>query len=189
MAWSKQESSLIRSSAHTWNRTVTNLSGTCQVYGIVHKHNPFSLWLSTIFYSINESNKYKPSHKRVKKYDITIEWEAKIYTSITLKWDYKQRKVLFSMPIYVPKVLKRIGRIFSRNPEHSPAKFTPINYDSKVQYAEPEDISSIFDGKDIKKNPGHHRHLHLLWNSNRQHNISVARRLATKQSKTTSKTT
>jgi len=85
-----------------------------------------------------------------KKYVITIDWEAKIYIGITLKWDYDKRKVQLSMPKYVPKALERIGHIFNGKPEHSPAAHTPINYGSKVQYAELDQNLPLLGDKEIK---------------------------------------
>ena len=54
------------------------------------------------------------------------------------------------MPQYVPKALKRIGHIFSGKPEHSPAAHTPINYGSKVQYAELDQNLPLLGDKEIK---------------------------------------
>ena len=54
------------------------------------------------------------------------------------------------MPHYVSKALERIDHIFSENPEHSPAAHTPINYGSKVQYAEIEENLPLLRDKEIK---------------------------------------
>ena len=45
------------------------------------------------------------------KYEITIDWDAKLYIGITLKWWYTLRKVQLSMPNYVPDAIKKILHI------------------------------------------------------------------------------
>jgi len=57
----------------------------------------------------------------------------------------------FNLNSKLPKALERIRHISSGEPEHFPAKHTPINYGRKIQYVELEDVSLILDNRDIKR--------------------------------------
>ena len=46
-----------------------------------------------------------PNQCTEEKYKTSLEWDAKLYIGISLKWWYNLRKVKLSIPIYVPDAI------------------------------------------------------------------------------------
>ena len=60
--------------------------------------------------------------------------EAKMYTRISLQWDYLARTVIISMPEYVRKALQKFQHILPNKAEYAPYESAPIQYGQKIQY-------------------------------------------------------
>jgi hypothetical protein len=45
----------------------------------------------------------------LKSYELTTDWEAKVYSGMSFKWDYKNRTCYISMPGYVSNVLSKFN--------------------------------------------------------------------------------
>ena len=84
------------------------------------------------------------------KYTISEDWEAKIYTGITLKWDYIKRTVDLSMPGYVTAALLRFHHQLKNNKQLSPHHHVTPTYGTRVQFAEPEDDKPLLPEEIIK---------------------------------------
>jgi hypothetical protein len=71
----------------------------------------------------------------LKSYELTTDWAAKVYSGITLKWDYKNRTCEISMPGYVSNMLSKFQHDAPKHPQHAPSRYgTPV-YGAKTQYA------------------------------------------------------
>jgi hypothetical protein len=71
----------------------------------------------------------------LQSYELTVYWEAKVYSVMSLKWDYKNRTCDISMPFYVSNVLSKSQHDAPKHPQHTPSMyFTPV-YGAKTQYA------------------------------------------------------
>ena len=68
-------------------------------------------------------------------YDITLDWDGKLFCGIHLDWDYTNRTVTCSMPGFVQKGLQRFHHTAPSRPQHSPHPWTPPSYGQRVQYA------------------------------------------------------
>jgi hypothetical protein len=62
-------------------------------------------------------------------YELTTDWEGKVYSGMSLKWDYKNRTCYISMPGYMSNVLSK----FQHDPPKHPQHVTPL-YGAKTQY-------------------------------------------------------
>jgi hypothetical protein len=71
----------------------------------------------------------------LQSYELTAEWEAKVYSGVSLKWDYKNRTCDISMPGYVSNVLSKFQHDAPRHPQHTPSKYVMPVYGAKTQYA------------------------------------------------------
>ena len=69
------------------------------------------------------------------KYDITLDWTGTNYLAFTLDWHYHAGYVDLSMPVFVPKGLKKYNHVKPKLPQHAPHRWTKPVYGSKVQYA------------------------------------------------------
>ena len=78
------------------------------------------------------------------KYTISEDWEEKLYIGITSKWDYIKQTVDLSMPSYVTSALLRFHHQLKNNKQSSPHHHVAPTYGAKVQFAEPEDNTLLF---------------------------------------------
>ena len=104
-----------------------------------HTTRPISFCLVVDDFGIKYSNKKDADYlisELKKHYDVTIDWEGKIFCGIHLKWDYKNRKVTCSMPGIAQKGLQRFKHPNPSRPQHSPHPWTAPTYGKNIQYAQ-----------------------------------------------------
>jgi hypothetical protein len=53
-------------------------------------------------------------------YEVTEDWEGKLYCGILLKWDYENRTVDLSIPGYIENVLHKLQHNPPNRPQHAP---------------------------------------------------------------------
>ena len=68
-------------------------------------------------------------------YEVTEDWEGKLYLGLTFDWNYDTRSVHLSMPNYIPDDLKRFKREKPNNWQGSPHQHTIPNYGAKQKFA------------------------------------------------------
>ena len=103
-----------------------------------HTTRPISFSLVVDGFGIKYIHKKDADHlisELKKHYDVTIDWEGKIFCGIHLEWDYKNRKVTCSMPGVAKKGLQRFNHPIPSRPQHSPHPWTAPKYGSSIQYA------------------------------------------------------
>jgi hypothetical protein len=71
----------------------------------------------------------------LKSYEPTTYWAAKVYSGMTLNWDYKNRTCDISMPGYVSNVLSKFQHDAPKHPQHTPSRYVTPVYGAKTQYA------------------------------------------------------
>ena len=74
------------------------------------------------------------------KYKFKVDFEAKQYISIHLKWDYYKCEVICSVEGYVAKALEELKHIFPKKHFYGPSNTIPLIYGTKIQYVQ-EDLS------------------------------------------------
>ena len=74
-------------------------------------------------------------------YEVTTDWEGKLFVGIHLDWDYIKRTVTMSMPGYINKALKRFQHKMPNKPEHSPHIAQDKQIGAKIQLTQPQDTS------------------------------------------------
>jgi Reverse transcriptase (RNA-dependent DNA polymerase) len=84
-------------------------------------------------------------------YEASVDWDAKLYSGITLNWDYKNRTVDLSMPEYVETALSRFEHATPSKPEHQPHKHNVPQYGQVMQYVEDPDTSRPLAIDEIKR--------------------------------------
>jgi hypothetical protein len=70
----------------------------------------------------------------LQNYELTTEWEGKVYSGMSLKWDYKNRTCDISMPGYVSNVLSKLQDNSPKHPQHTPSQYVTQVYGAKTQY-------------------------------------------------------
>jgi hypothetical protein len=71
----------------------------------------------------------------LQSYELTTDWEANVYSGMSLKWDYKNRTCDISMPGYVSNVLSKFQHDAPKHPQHTPSKYVTPVYGANTQYA------------------------------------------------------
>jgi hypothetical protein len=74
-------------------------------------------------------------------YVITIDWEGKLFSGITLDWDYDKRTVDLSMPGYVQAALTKFKHQKPKRQEHQPHQHNIPQYGATIQYTADKDTS------------------------------------------------
>ena len=107
-----------------------------------HKTRPISFTLVVDDFGIQYVGKEHALHllnALEENYEVTIDWEAKLYIGITMKWDYYNRTVDLSMPGYVHSALKKFQHQTPTRPEYAPHKHNAPQYGVPTQMTEPID--------------------------------------------------
>jgi hypothetical protein len=68
-------------------------------------------------------------------YELTTDWEGKLYSGMTLQWDYKNRTCDISMPGYDANVLSKFQHDKPNHPQYTPSRYVMHVYGAKTQYA------------------------------------------------------
>jgi hypothetical protein len=103
-----------------------------------HKTRPIAFSLIVDDFDVKYVGKQHAYHLRnalLQSYELTTDWEAQVYSGMSLKWDYKNRTCNISMPGYVSNVLSKFQHDARKHPQHTPSKYVTPVYGAKTQYA------------------------------------------------------
>ena len=86
-----------------------------------------------------------------KDFTIAEDWTGGLYCGITLKWDFENRIVEFSMPGYIKKVLQKYKHETPKKHQGSPYQVEPKKYRTAEQEPIPPGTSRKADDKEKKR--------------------------------------
>ena len=116
-----------------------------------HTWQPVSFMLVVDDFGVKYVNKKHAWHlvEAPKKctYQLEDNWEGKLYCGILLEWNYKERYLDISMPLYADKVLQRFEHKKPNRTQHSPYLPEPRKFGKNAQYPLPEDTSEKVNEK------------------------------------------
>jgi hypothetical protein len=104
----------------------------------LHKTPPISFTLIADDFAVKYVGKQHADHLRnalLQSYELATDWAAKVYSGMTLKWDYKNGTCNISMPGYVSNILSKFQHDAPKNPQHTPSRYVTPAYSAKTQYA------------------------------------------------------
>jgi hypothetical protein len=104
----------------------------------LHKTRPIAFSLIVDDFAVKYVCKKHDEYLRgalLQSYELTTDWEAKVYSGMSLKWDYKNITCDISMPGYVSNVLSKLQHYTPKHPKHTPSKYVTPVYGAKTQYA------------------------------------------------------
>jgi hypothetical protein len=104
----------------------------------LHKKRPIAFSLIVDDFAVKYVGKQHADHLTnalLQSYELATDWEAKVYSGMSLKWDYKNRTCDNSMPGYVSNVLSKFQHDSPKHPQHTPSKYATPVYGAKHQYA------------------------------------------------------
>jgi hypothetical protein len=89
-------------------------------------------------FAVKYVGKHHADHLRndlLQSYELTTDWEAKVYSGMSLKWDNKNRTCNISMPGFVSNVLSKLQHDAPKHQQQTPSKYDTRVYGAKKQYA------------------------------------------------------
>jgi hypothetical protein len=115
----------------------------------LHKTRPIAFSLILDDFTVKECDKQHLDHLRdalLRSYELTNDWEAKVYSGMTLKWYYKNRTCDISIPGCVANALSKFQHDTPKHPQHTPSRYLMPVYGTKNQYA-PQDVTPPLTAK------------------------------------------
>jgi hypothetical protein len=103
----------------------------------LHKTRPISFTLVVDDFAVKYAGKHNVEHllnARLRTFELTADWTAMVYFSMTLKWDYNKRTCDISMPGYVSNILSKFQHNSPKHPQHTPSRYVTPVYGAKTQY-------------------------------------------------------
>jgi hypothetical protein len=107
---------------------------------------PIAFSLIVDDFAVKYMGKHHEDHLRdylLRSYEITNDLEGKIYSGMSLKWDYKNRTCNISMPGYISNVLSKFQHDALKHPQHTPSKYVTPMYIAKTQYETQDDTPPL----------------------------------------------
>jgi hypothetical protein len=104
----------------------------------MHNTRPIAFSLIVDDFAVKYVGKQHADHLRqalLKSYKLTTDWAEKVYSGVTLKWDYKNRTCDISMPGCVSNILSKFQHDAPKHPQHTPFRYVTPVYGAKTQYA------------------------------------------------------
>jgi hypothetical protein len=104
----------------------------------LHKTRPIAFSIIVDDFAIKYVGKQNTDHLSnalLLSYELKIDWEAKLYSGLSLKWDYKNRTGNISMPGCVSNVLSKFQHDSPKHLQHTPSKYVTPVYGAKTEYA------------------------------------------------------
>jgi hypothetical protein len=104
----------------------------------LHKTRPISFTLVVADFAVKYVGKQHAEHLRntiLRTHELTADWTATVYSSMTLKWDYNKRTCDISMHGYVPNVLNKFQHDSPKHPQHTPSRYVTPVYGAKTMCA------------------------------------------------------
>jgi hypothetical protein len=83
---------------------------------------------------VGQENAHHLRNALLRNYEITTDWGGKVYSGMTLNWDYQERTFDISMPGYVANVLNKFRHATPKQPQDIPSKYITPSYGAKTQY-------------------------------------------------------
>jgi hypothetical protein len=82
---------------------------------------------------------------------MSSDWNGTAYCGLTLDWNYQDRTVDLSMPVYIKAALHKYQHPAPARPEHSPHTWNPPIYGAKTQFVSDPTPSPAISDKDVNK--------------------------------------
>jgi hypothetical protein len=91
----------------------------------LHKTRPIAFSLMVDDFAVKYVGKHHAEHLRndlLQRYELTTYWEGKLYSGMSLKWDYKNTTCDISMPGYLSNVISKFRHDAPKHPQPTPSK-------------------------------------------------------------------
>jgi hypothetical protein len=111
----------------------------------LHNKKPTAFSLMIDDFSVKYVTTADDRHLRkalLRHYEITADWNGKVYSGITLDWECNKRTCDISMPGYIFNVLNKFQHDTPTTPQHTPFRYVTQIYGAKMQYATQDESHS-----------------------------------------------
>jgi hypothetical protein len=104
----------------------------------LHNTRPIAISLIVDNFAVTYVGKQHADHLQnalLRSYELTTDWEGKVYSGTTLQLDYRNRTCGISMPGYVTNVLRKFQHDKPKHPQDTPSIYVMLVYGANTQYA------------------------------------------------------
>jgi hypothetical protein len=84
---------------------------------------------------VGKQHAYHLRNAMLRSYELTNDWEGKVYSGMTLQWDYKNRTFDMSMPTYLANFSSKFQHDKPKHRQDTPSRYGMPVYGAKTQYA------------------------------------------------------
>jgi hypothetical protein len=112
----------------------------------LQKTRPIAFSLILDDFALTYAGKQHADHLRnalLRSYEFTTDWEGKVYSVMTLQWDYKNTTCDIYMPGYVAHVLSKFQHDKPKHPQDTPSRYVMPVYGAKTVYATQDETSPL----------------------------------------------
>jgi hypothetical protein len=113
---------------------------------LLHRPRPISFTFVVDDFTVKYVGKQHAEQLRdtlLRTFKITTDWTSTVYSGMTLKWDYKNRKCDISMPGYVSNVLIKFQHDAPKHPQHTPSRYVTPVFGANTQYAKKDETPPL----------------------------------------------
>jgi hypothetical protein len=126
--------------------TSTKALGIFWILLWVQKTRPIAFSLIVDNFTVKYVGKQHAEHLRnalLRIYELNTDWEVKVYSVITLQWDYKNSTCDISMPVCAVNVLNKFQHDKPKHPQDIPSRYVMPVYGAKPRYATQDEIPPL----------------------------------------------
>jgi hypothetical protein len=112
----------------------------------LHKTRPIAFSPIVDYFAVKYVGKQHADHLRsalLRSYELTTDWEGKVYSDMTLKWDYKNRTCDISMSGYIANVLNNFQHDTTKHPQHTPSKYIMPVYGANTLFTMQDETTTL----------------------------------------------
>jgi hypothetical protein len=96
---------------------------------------------------VGKQHAYHLRNALLRSYELTTDWEGKVYSGMTLQRDYKNRTCDISMTGYVANVLSKFQHDKAKHPQDTPSRYITPVYGAKTWYATQYETPPLMEKK------------------------------------------
>jgi hypothetical protein len=101
----------------------------------LHKSRPIAFKLIVddfVVKYVNQENAHYLRNTLLRNYEVTTDWVGKVYSGMTLNWDYQKLTCDISMTGYVANVLNKFQHATPKQPQDTTSKYITPSYGAKT---------------------------------------------------------
>jgi hypothetical protein len=108
----------------------------------LHKTRPIAFSLIVDDFTVKYVGQQHAHHMRnilLRSYELTTDWDGKMYSGMNLKWYYSNITCDISIPDYIANFIRKFQHDTPKHPQHTPSRYAVPVYGAKKQFSTQDD--------------------------------------------------